>query len=146
VGIRKSHKNGSKVESAINTLTLDRVEVPGSQGAKRVFISVSEIDLTAPDRIAATLCQSTGSILAGYATPSSTGLAEEGCVHTNQIHNFAEADNHDYIGPQAITGVLFEVPKYTDGKYYFTAAVKGENNAAGNTKTIRYHLDFLMEF
>jgi len=138
--------NSSKVESAANTLTYENVEVPNSSGARNVHLVRAELDPDAPEYVAASDTVVVAIAILGKSTPTSVDLAQVGAITTKSITKFSTGAAQFAAvvsGPDQAQG-RWEIPKNpSDGKYYFTIAVKGSNNVAA--KYVRYRCDFEVE-
>lgn len=135
--------NSSKVESAANTLTLDKQEVPNSSGAKEVYLLRAEVDVSAPDYVAASNTHTTGSLVLGDLVPTTPELDQKGAITTKSISILSTgAAGFAAIvsGPGQAQG-RWKIPKSPiDKKYYVTGAIKGTLNTAA--KTLSYRADF----
>lgn len=139
-------KNGSKAESAANTMTYDNVEVPESYGAKRVFVVRAEMDVSVPDYIAASQTLTGACLIAGKTAPSAVEISEPGAitsVRAIQLSTGAAQFASMHHGPDQAQG-HWEVPRNAaDNKFYITVGVKGGGNT--NAKTVYYRVDFEVE-
>lgn len=146
MAIVNSFKNGSKAESAANTMTYDNVEIPDSIGAKRVFIIRAEIDVDQPEYVAASNTFTMGIVQAGKLSPSAATINEPGAITSKTFMKLSTgAANFAAIveGPDQAQGrwEVYKAPN--DNKYYFTVGIKGlARTAAG---VITYRVDFEIE-
>lgn len=142
--------NGSLAESVANTVNYEKVEIPGSQGAKSVILEDIAIDVNAPNAVNSTETIRSGAILVGNQeneTISAPLLSNRGNVC--QVGEALYTDGsgvqvtHTAHGPVYREGP-FPVPKYTDDKYYVTPIIKSSN--CTTVGTVYYRLDFTIEF
>jgi hypothetical protein len=128
--------NSSKAESGANTLTLRNVEIPGSAGARGVFVKNGRFNVSEPD-IEDAINYVEGAIYVGKLEPSAIGnLGTEGCI--GYLKEMINSDGTDILdkaqhGSEEVVRDV-PVPPTADGKYYITMVVEGEGNA--NTKSV----------
>jgi hypothetical protein len=140
--------NGSKSESAANTLTYESIEIPNSYGAKTVWVKRVQIDVDLAEIPAGAngTAYSRGSAIVGKVVPTSIELEQVGCITTKKsLHYSAGAGVPAAAlieGPEVYEGPI-EVPRYQDGKYYITNAIHGAGNVA--VKIIHYHWEFAVQ-
>jgi hypothetical protein len=148
VEITPEHLNVSKAESAANTLTYDQYEVPNSQGAKRVFLEDIMLTVSHPDLVASTKTMVEAIAIRGKldAAPGAVNISQVGAVHQISSNIWCDATPL----PVAVDGSVpddregpFEIPKYRDGKFYLTLAIKG--TACTAVKTVYCHAEFSIE-
>lgn len=141
-----SFKNGSKTETAANTMTYDNVEVPDSQQAKKVYIVRAELDVAAPDYVAASNTATIANVIAGKTAPTDPGISEAGAITSKSCQKFSTgAAGYAAIveGPDQAQGRWEVFKNPSDGKFYFTVGVKGVLNTGA--KTAYYRVDFEIE-
>jgi hypothetical protein len=136
------HGNSSKTESAANTATTDQVEIPGSAGAKQVFIRRIELDIVEPDYVAASNTTTRAAACAGKIDATGSWVSQPGVITSKSIRILSTgAAGFAAImdGPSEANGRWEVFKDNNDGKFYITFVVHGNNNTGA--KAVRYTYD-----
>lgn len=136
--------NGSLSESAVNTLNKVKVEI-APKGAKLVTIDYIELDLVPPLPVQAVVVTRDASCLAGYvASPSTAKLSESQCIcaRSHAMYAQAAADIAQALGSAGEEPMQkpFILRADSDGTYNVTIVIDGDNEGAGDTGTVHYHI------
>jgi hypothetical protein len=143
----RSQYGSSKAESAANTATQDTFEVPQSSGALAVFLIRSQLNPQFPELIASKVSMTSASIRVGkYDAAVNPSCNEAGTVHSVSMITGCDATPSpttvSMIGRPELDHEMLEVPRSSDGKFYCTAIVKGQENV--NVKTLYYNCVFVV--
>lgn len=132
-------------EAVVNTLKVEKVEVPNTNGAKMVRLDSVLIEIDAPEGIAATATEVKASVSVGDCEAAITAAA---AIIASTPGVSAEIHARMYGAGSCIMDTSKEyhpnrmVPATPDGKHYITVAVKGANNVA--VKTARVSATFTL--
>jgi hypothetical protein len=138
--------NAATTEGGANTYANGKHEIPGSSGAKAVFLMNGTLDVQEPDlEDAVNRCY--GTVWAGdFTARTSVGvLSDNGCMM--RVMEILNSDATDILfavsnSPAKVTSP-WEIPKAADGKYYITLEILGQGNA--NAKSVRFAGSFRIE-
>lgn len=138
--------NAELVESAANTFTDVKKEIPGTSGAKSVVFKTGLLQATMPD-IEDAINRVDVCVIAGDKTDRAalSNLGDGGCFGFRQ--ESMNSDGTDILFATEVSPLRCEgpivIPKSEDGKYYVTLGVEGTGNAAA--KYVRFQGTFIIE-
>jgi hypothetical protein len=130
-------------ETAINTVTCVKAEIPGTENLSRVWIMETEVDIITPSFVADTKTMAMGCIMVGdQESLAALSLSNRGTVHTVKAETFNDATrslNCCREGPFQKKEMWEEVPRDPKtNKFYITPGIVGQSNAAGKLMAVAY--------
>jgi len=138
--------NHAVTEGAANTKEASKIEIPGSSGAKKVYLVRYVMDVDSPDTVAATLTKVSAALYNGdKETATSAQLNATDVIDKCEEIKYAEAGPVLSIlqGVNPVRGrCMVPVIKDGAGKYYLTLLVLG--NANSNAKTARLRAECMI--
>jgi len=145
----KRYYSSYLIETAINTLKTDNVELPDTAQARGVKIVKAWIGASTPGKVASTLTSSIVALLRGKVTVTSlTSGPPLGTSHMVVCEAYSDA-TPDYSvvvtrGSEMNGDCNIDIPKSPDdGRYYITRAVQGAANGAGQLQMGIFYIEYL---
>jgi hypothetical protein len=139
---------GSVVESAANTFTATKFEVPNSQGAISAVIRNYFLDVEQPDKVASTLTRSHCALMLGDKTALTSMPAPNADGFIDHIKEQKDCGSgpaliqHTQSEPVRVTRSL-RVPRDENGQFFVTLMTKSVSNTGAKTTWFQADVEVL---